>query len=150
MEMYSRNQLEAIYFTDLGYAAGEIISLETGKTQNDKMSQQLCSSLFTPLKIDIFLSTGRNKRLLFKQAQNWFLQQQRHASGALLTWEKASRTLEAVVQGAQTIPDHSFQLRWRERVGVMQQRIPFTEHNTSHQSCLLLVLSAAGNLPLGI
>lgn len=67
MEMYSRNQLDAIYFTDLGCAAGEIISLEIGKTLRDKMSQQLCSGLFTPLKTDIFLSTGKNKRLLFNK-----------------------------------------------------------------------------------
>lgn len=67
MEMYSRSQLDAIYFTDLGCAAGEVISLETGKTLRDKMSQQLCSSLFAPLKTDIFLSTGKNKRLLFNK-----------------------------------------------------------------------------------
>lgn len=67
MEMCSRNQVDAIYFTDLGCAAGEIISLEPGKTQKDKMSQQLCSSLSTPLKMDIFLSTERNKKLLFNK-----------------------------------------------------------------------------------
>ena len=150
VELYSRNQLGTIYYADLGYAADEIMSLETAKAQKDKMSQ-LCSNLFTPLKIDTFLSTGRKKRLIFNQPRTDFLNSRGRPQGLCWPGRKPPglcKLRSRVPRQFQTIPSSSGEERgWREcnKEFSLLSTTPHARH-----SRLLLALRATAVWPLGI